>query len=292
MRRCLCLVVAGIGLVTAADSAQAQSCHEPVRPGEAGWTAGARLGLGSADNEHDAGSWQSLTLETDWRAGRWALRLQQPLLHLDRSGYSELGLGDAVVGSSFLLQRNPAASDASFATLNVTVPLGDSEAELGMGHSMVMAGLAHEHRFGRVAVTAELGVATTVHLHHDEVESAPVAKHAETVSTHAHAGGFAPLVAPMNEQEVWYAARVATALVSALDGALFVGGAVPFGEVEGTARLELGPNLSWDSGSATYWLAGALPVVGEVMDWRAELGFRWAFGGGEASSRCRCNEAH
>lgn len=292
MRRCLCLVVAGIGLVTAADSAQAQSCHEPVRPGVAGWTAGARLGLGSADNEHDAGSWQSLTLETDWRAGRWALRLQQPLLHLDRSGYSDLGLGDAVVGSSLLLHRNAAASDASFATLNATIPLGDEEAELGMGHPMVMAGLAHEHRFGRVAVTGEVGVATTVHLHHDEEESAPVAKHAETVSTHAHAGGFAPLVAPMNEQEVWYAARVATSLVSALDGALFAGGAVPIGEEEGTARLEVGPNLSWDSGSATYWLTGALPVVGEVMDWRAELGFRWAFGGGEASSRCRCNEAH
>ena len=65
----------------------------------------------------------------------------------------------------------------------------------------------------------------------------------------------------------------------------------PIGDAAGTARLEVGPNLSWDSGSATYWLAGALPVVGEVMDWRAELGFRWAFGGGEPSSRCRCNEA-
>jgi len=291
MRSLVALLVLALACLTGAASARAQSCHEPVRPGEAGWTAGARLGLGSADNEHDAGSWQSLTLETDWRAGRWALRLQQPLLHLDRSGYSDMGLGDAVVGSSFLLHRNVAASDASFATLNATIPLGDEEAELGMGHPMVMAGVAHEHRFGRVAVTGEVGVATTVHLHHEAEESAPVAKHAETVSTHAHAGGFAPLVAPMNEQEVWYAARVATALGRALDGALFAGGAVPFGEAAGTERLEVGPNLSWDSGSASYWLAGALPVVGEVMEWRAELGLRWAFGGGEASSRCRCNEA-
>lgn len=291
MRRCLCLVVAAICLVAVAGSVQAQSCHEPVRPGEAGWTAGARLGLGSADNEHDAGSWQSLTLETDWRAGRWALRLQQPLLHLDRSGYSDMGLGDAVVGSSFLLHRNVAASDASFATLNATIPLGDEEAELGMGHPMVMAGVAHEQRFGSVAVTGEVGVATTVYLHHDEEESAPVAKHTETVSTHAHAGGFAPLVAPMNEQEVWYAARVATSLFGGLDGALFAGGAVPVGEEEGTSRLELGPSVAWDSGSSSYWVAAALPVVGEVMDWRAELGFRWAFGGGTGSSRCRCNEA-
>ena len=291
MRSLLVLVVAGIGLVAGAEAASAQSCHEPVRPGDAGWTAGARLGLGAADNEHDAGSWQSLTVETDWRAGRWALRLLQPLLHLDRSGYSDLGLGDAVVGSSFLLHRNEAATEASFATLNATIPLGDEQAELGMGHAMVMAGVAHEHSFGRVALTGELGVATTVHLHHEEEESAPVAKHAETVSTHAHAGGFAPLVAPMNEQEVWFAARVATAFGATVDGSLFAGGAVPFGDAAGTARLEVGPNLSWDSGSATYWLAGALPVVGEVMDWRAELGFRWAFGGGEPSSRCRCNEA-
>lgn len=291
MRGLLVTMVALLGFFGAAGAAVAQSCHEPVRPGAAGWTAGARLGLGAADNEHDAGQWQSLTLEGDWRAGRWAVRLQQPLLHLDRSGYDEVGLGDTVLGSSFLLHRNEAATDASFATLNATIPLGDEEAELGMGHPMVMAGVAHEHRFGRVALTGEVGVATTVHLHHDEEESAPVAKHAETVSTHAHAGGFAPLVAPMNEQEVWYAARVATSLFGGLDGALFAGGAVPVGEEEGTSRLELGPSVAWDSGSASYWVAAALPAVGEVMDWRAEFGFRWAFAGGAASIRCRCNEA-
>jgi hypothetical protein len=73
--------------------------------------------------------------------------------------------------------------------------------------------------------------------------------------------------------------------------AAFAGGALPVGHEEGSARLELGPSLSWDSGPATYWVAGALPVVGEVMDWRAELGLRWSFGVGAASSRCRCNGA-
>ena len=291
MRSLLVLVVAGMGLVAGAEAASAQSCHEPVRPGDAGWTAGARLGLGAADNAHDAGQWQSLTVETDWRAGRWAVRLQQPLFHLDRNGYRQTGPGDTLIGSSFLLQRNEEAIDASFATLNATLPLGDEEAEFGMGHPMVMAGLAHEHSFGRVALTGELGVASTVHLHHEEEEAAPVAKHAETAGAHAHAGGFAPLVSPMNEQEIWYAARVATAFGATVDGSLFASGALPFGDEEGTARLEVGPTVSWDSGSATYWLAGALPVVGEVMDWRAELGFRWAFGGGAASSRCSCNQA-
>jgi len=95
----------------------------------------------------------------------------------------------------------------------------------------------------------------------------------------------------MNEQEVWYAARVATAFSTSVDGSLFAGGALPFGDEEGTARLEVGPSIAWDAGSATYWLTGALPVVGEVVDWRAELGFRWAFGGAAASSRCRCNQS-
>lgn len=271
-----------------AAPAAAQSCHEPVRPGEAGWTAGARLGLGAADNEHDAGSWQSLTVETDWRAGRWALRLQQPLLHLDRSGFGKVGVGDTVIGSSFLLHHDASRAAASFATLNATVPLGDEEMELGMGHPMLMVGLAHEHRLGRFAVTGEAGVAVTVHLEHHDEEAAPVLKHTEAAMAHVHAGGFAPLVAPMNEQEVWYAARVATRLSAGLDGALFAGGAVPFGEEEGTARLEVGPSLSWDEGSATYWVAAAAPVVGDVMEWRAELGLRWAFGGGAASTRCRC----
>ena len=42
MRSLLVLVVAGIGLVAGAEAASAQSCHEPVRPGDAGWTAGGR----------------------------------------------------------------------------------------------------------------------------------------------------------------------------------------------------------------------------------------------------------
>jgi len=290
MRSLVALLVLALSCLTVAAAARAQSCHEPVRPGDAGWTAGARLGLGAADNEHDAGQWQSLTLEGDWRSGRWAFRLQQSLLHLDRSGYSEVGLGDTVLGSSLLLHRNEASNDATFATLNATLPLGDEEAELGMGHPMVMAGLAHEHSFGRVSLTGEMGVAATVHLH-DEEESAVVAKHAETAGAHAHAGGFAPLVAPMNEQEVWYAARLATSVGATVDGSIFAGGAVPVGDEEGTSRLEVGPSLSWDSGHATYWVAGALPVVGEVMDWRAEFGLRWSFGAGAASSRCRCNDA-
>jgi len=291
MRSLVALLALALSCLTVAAAARAQSCHEPVRPGDAGWTAGARLGFGAADNEHDAGQWQSLTLEGDWRSGRWAFRLQQPLLHLDRSGYSEVGLGDTVLGSSLLLHRNEASNDATFAALNATLPLGDQEAEMGMGHPMVMAGLAHEHSFGRVALTGELGFATTVHLHHDEEESAVVAKHAETAGAHAHAGGFAPLVAPMNEQEVWYAARLATSFGATVDGSIFAGGAVPVGDEEGTSRLEVGPSLSWDSGHATYWVAGALPVVGEVMDWRAEFGLRWSFGAGAASSRCRCNDA-
>jgi hypothetical protein len=291
MRSLVALLVLALSCLTGAASARAQSCHEPVRPGDAGWTAGARLGLGAADNEHDAGQWQSLTLEGDWRSGRWAFRLQQPLLHLDRSGYSEVGLGDTVLGSSLLLHRNEASNDATFATLNATLPLGDQEAELGMGHPMVMAGLAHEHSFGRVALTGELGFATTLQIHdHAEAETT-VAKHAETAVVHSHAGGFAPLVAPMNEQEVWYAARLATSLGATVDGSIFAGGALPVGHEEGSARLEVGPALSWDSGPATYWVAGALPVVGEVMDWRAELGLRWSFGVGAASSRCRCNGA-
>jgi ABC-type proline/glycine betaine transport system substrate-binding protein len=55
MRSLVALLVLALACLTGAASARAQSCHEPVRPGDAGWTAGARLGLGSADNEHDAG---------------------------------------------------------------------------------------------------------------------------------------------------------------------------------------------------------------------------------------------
>jgi hypothetical protein len=70
MRSLVALLVLALSCLTGAASARAQSCHEPVRPGDAGWTAGARLGLGAADNEHDAGQWQSLTLEGAPVAGR------------------------------------------------------------------------------------------------------------------------------------------------------------------------------------------------------------------------------
>lgn len=270
--------------------ALAQSCHEPVRPGNEGVTAGVRLAAGASENVHDAGTWERLTLEGEWRTGGWAVRLQQPLLHLERSGYREVGVGDTLVGSSVLLQERVAAS-ATFTMLNLTLPTGDEEAELGMGHPMLMAGLAHERRLGSVVVTVEAGGASVVHLHPEEEEAEPASlpKHAPTSPVHAHGGGFAPLVAPMNDQEVWYATRITHGLGPAVELGVAAAGATPVGAEEGTSRLEVGPSLQGDASGMTWWVAAAFPVVSRVMDWRAELGLRWSLGEGPASARCRCD---
>src|SRR5690606_36073862 len=101
------------------------------------------------------GNYQGVQPAAHWSGGRFAAGASAALYRIERNGASYYGFGDLVVhGQVALLRREQVAAGV---LAGMTVPVGDDQHGLGMGHVMIMPAAFGHLTLDRVALAATLG---------------------------------------------------------------------------------------------------------------------------------------
>lgn len=212
-----------------------------------------------------------------------AAEVALPVYGIERDGQRDRGIGDLLLGARAPVYRLRRAERERFAIgpeIAVTLPTGDSDKALGMGHVMLMPGLFGRFRHERFTLSVSLayGVAVGDHGHaghgSDVTGHEHHAHHGHDTSqaVSGHAAGPWPIVNPMNRSELEHAVTGAYQFADWFTLALRVYGAVPVGDDDGEAREIVAPAGVFTWGPTDFTLTGEVPVLGDPFDFRTTLG--------------------
>lgn len=248
-----------LALTFASRAAHAQACHgEVLDPSEGSrFTAAATMIAGRFDRAQGRGDYEGLSLSLKIKAGSARYGVVVPSYRIDRNGTTTAGLGDVGLRADLPLVSLFDRTLEVGVGLGATLPTGNDEDELGMGHAMAMPWLFGSLRLGIVNAEVEVGSAHAL------------ADHVHTYTpTGEHVHVSRPVVDPMNANEVWGSAA-ATLPLGLLQLVPTLRGARPLGE--GDARLNGGLGLRLPLGPASVAAGAELPIVGDAFTWRTFL---------------------
>lgn len=226
-----CHAVADVGPAPAAAGDHAHHDHQPghAPPVLRGLAA---LGLGAATvvDGDAAVSYQSVALaaQATWR--RLTLRADLRGYQLARDGATSRGLGDLVIAPWVAVVERPRLHVVL--GLPTSLPTGDADADLGMGHVMLMptamVSMAHGASSATVIAQGGWAVGADEHAHHD---------HGAAAGT---AGPPGPIVAPMSASEVGATLRLGHQVARRLGVNASAGAVVPLGDDPARGLLGVG----------------------------------------------------
>lgn len=203
-------------------SATAQSCHlPPSDTGTTGVIVAARAEWAGFDTARYEGHYEGTAVSAALEMSRFRASTLVPAYRIVRNGMAESGLGDVLVQGSAVILRDDEPGRTLNAELGMSVPTGDPEKDLGMGHVMALPNVWGGWREGIFGITGRVGYGRAL---------------AGASHEHHHAGGYAPLVDPMNSSELQLAAAGSAELDRRLAVRAGVYGAVPVGIADGASR--------------------------------------------------------
>jgi len=240
----------------------------PPRARALGLGLGASLEHASYWNETYAGTYEGLWLSASYasreaRGPRWDVAAELPFYHLVRNGQDQVGPGDPFLRGRLTFWRRsgslrPEEGVALGAALGLSLPLGDADADLGMGHVMIHPGLW-------LRTTAEL------------LRSEWTLSYGRVLGSGEHAHGTGPLVSPMNESEATLGGALSLRIMRPLDlvasGMMALPVAAEGGEARGT--VSLGMRLLLRAVDVSVGLA--LPALGDPFEQKLEVGVAHSF---------------
>ncbi|HEX2735336.1 MAG TPA: hypothetical protein VHM70_27215 [Polyangiaceae bacterium] len=239
----------------------AQTCHSGFTPAQA---QGTRLDLGytvgAFSTSRYVGNFESLWAGAEWRSGDWSARGRWGMQRVLFNGLQRVGVGDPMVSLRRALYRETGLQVGVAAALEA--PVGDAQAELGMGHWMVspMGWLELHDQRTFVAATVAYDYALGMN------------------SLHAHGVHplVAPMVAPALASEVMAGTRVLASLSATARAAL----QLPVGDAAhpGSPTIADGSvGVSWIDGSLGSGVELQLPLLGDPFTWRVNTRIGWGF---------------
>jgi hypothetical protein len=254
MRR---LGIVALGILPA-SIARAQSCHvtAPTAEDERGLRLVARADTAGFDTERDEGHYQGLFLGVRFAYDIVSVSSSLPVYRIVDDGVPNTGIGDVPLAARIRLATFDEDRLRLGAGLSTTLPSGDPDKELGMGHVMLMPVVFGSRRFGRFELGAELAYAQALgspeapaHQHHHHEPDAP--------------DGTSPLVDPMNRSELMplLAARFDLGAPWTVRGGAY--GGFPVGSLEGTARAIAFVGVDVSVGRFGTRIQGEMPFAGD-----------------------------
>ncbi len=176
-----------------------------------------------------AGDYEGVTPAFGWSMGRFAAGASLPYYRLYENGLQTYGVGDFVAhGQATLLESRDVQLGALF---GVSVPTGNSDIGLGMGHVMLMPAGWGAWRHDAVVVTATLGYSRAI---------------VDASSHHDH--GMWPLVEPMNMSEITWSGAGEVAIGEGVRAGARLSGGVPVGALPGSDRVIAAARVAWGTG--------------------------------------------
>lgn len=197
-----------------------------------------------------AGDYEGISPSLRWSDDRFAVVAAMPGYRVHKNGKTLYGPGDAVVHGVASIVR--AGATQAGGALAVSLPTGDDQAGLGMGHVMVMPGLWASHALGRVTLGGSVGYGRALGGERD------------------HDHGAWPLVDPMNVAEVTWSATTDVALGETLHAGVRIHGAIPT-RAAGDDRIVGGVRLGWSHGRVATAATLQAGLAGDPFTMRGVL---------------------
>lgn len=220
------LYILGILLLSASSARAGHDHHGHDHHGEHGDAsalgAGVTLVAASYDTMLFVGNYQGVQPAVTWSNHRVAVGTSAALYRIERNGASYYGFGDLVVHGQAALVASKRVRAGVVA--GVSVPIGDEQHGLGMGHVMVMPAA-----FGALAI--------------DALSLSATAGYGRALGADGggHDHGMWPIVEPMNMSELTWSAGGDYGFGRTWRAGARVSGGVPIGggdnRVVGTVRL-------------------------------------------------------
>jgi hypothetical protein len=234
-----------------AGAAAAQPCHEPAPLERRG--LGLRVGVGAEYATYRTaryeGDYQGLSANVQYD-GPWArLRVAMPTYQIERNGLVSKGLGDLLVDARVPLVHADDDALTLGPMLSATLPTGDADRDLGMGHVMLMPGAWAAWAPPRAFVAAQLNYGQAL---------------GAGGEGHSHHGGPRPIVNPMNASEFEMAASAGYLLHDLVRARAGAYGALPVGSDDrAAARAAAFAGVDLLVDRFDLGLEGHLPIAGD-----------------------------
>ena len=223
----------------------ARADHDMASMSESHGGSEVSLGLSVEAAEFDTmfyvGSYQGVTPALGWMHGWFGANATISLYHMTANGLSRYGAGDAAIGGLATLVE----SDAVHAgiALHLMLPTGSELDNLGMGHVMAMPSVWASWRDAPLTVSASAGYGRAL------------------VGLGGHNHGPAPIVDPMNLQELTWSATADVDLGHGVQLGGRTRGAVPLGT--GATRVIGGGRVAWGTPRVTTGLEVQVGLMGD-----------------------------
>lgn len=242
------LALSAVGLLTARVGAQ--TCHVAAANdrGTAGISASVRsetAGFSTTRYEgHYQGIFAGVLASHEWLSGEVSL----PFYRLVRNGLASQGLGDLALAARGRVFAWDGDRTALGAFLALTLPTGDPDDDLGMGHVMLMPGAWGRVQLEPLVLQAELAYGSSL---------------GASGGHEHHARGESPIVNPMNPSELTPLLAVMLELTQLVG--LRAGGyaGFPIDASEGSSRGVAFLGVDLRSGAFGARMQGQLPFLGD-----------------------------
>ncbi|HEU4535394.1 MAG TPA: hypothetical protein VFS00_14800 [Polyangiaceae bacterium] len=239
---------AALAAALAAGGARAQHCHEQAPLERRG--LGLRTALGAEYATFRTGRYEGdywgLNATLQWDHPFVRLRATMPAYAIVRNGLEGRGAGDLLLEARAPLVRAEGGELSGGPVLAATLPTGDADLDLGMGHPMLMPGLwftwAPEGGFVSAQMSYGRALGGAGGHHHD---------------------GPRPIVNPMNESELEAAASGGYLLHELLRARAGAYGALPTGGEGAASRAAAFVGADLLAGAFDLSLEGHLPLAGD-----------------------------
>jgi hypothetical protein len=206
-------------------------------------SAGISIEAARFDNVSYLGSHQGITPSVSWTISRFGVAAALGMYHLTKNGLSAYGIGDAMfTGHAAIITAG--ALETGLA-LHMMVPTGSELKGFGMGHVMAMPSAWATWQLHPVVVNASLGYGRAL----------------ADLGGAEHNHGPAPLVDPMNMQELTWSGGADVDVVDRVRIGGRVLGAMPIGT--GTDRLIGAGRLAWGTPRLSTSFEVQLGIVGD-----------------------------
>jgi len=227
--------------VAFADHEMAMSEHHQDDSSEI--SVGVSMEAAEFNTMVEVGSYQAIVPSLGWMRGRFGASATVGLYHLDENGLSVYGLGDTMIAG----HATVVATEAAMAgvALHVMAPTGSELENLGMGHVMVMPSLWGAWRSHPLTIVASAGYGRAM----------------TALGSGHHDHGLAPLVDPMNLQELTWSASADLDVGHGVQ----VGGRTLGGVPIGTGHLRAigGGRVAWGTPRITTAFELQLGIAGD-----------------------------
>ncbi|HEU4733218.1 MAG TPA: hypothetical protein VFT22_35240 [Kofleriaceae bacterium] len=208
-----------------------------------GLSAGLAVEAAGFDTTFYAGSYQGILPSVGWEHGRFGANATMSLYHLEENGRSVFGMGDAMAAGHATVFAGDTVQTG--VALHVMLPTGSELDGLGMGHAMVMPSAWGAWRPSPLTVTASGGYSRAM----------------TSLSGAQHDHGPAPLVDPMNLQELTWSAAAELEVGHGVTAGARTLGAAPIGR--GRTRVIGAGRVAWGTPRVSTAFELQLGIAGD-----------------------------